>query len=648
MSGRLCQGVGPDERRLLLRTRPLPGRETIRGYLLRAAGTNVIEGMSRLCPGSRFAMHLDCKGADLDRIGAVTGATRDELEAVRQSRVPGRKHRVRFGTAGPVKISELDARCAKICPECVARDGVVERAWELRMFLVCPSHKRFLVTSCPACSKALDWGRPEAALCRCGADLAQVRGMPVQDEVLLHLHSRLLRLSRGKPSGDQPTLGSVMVATETLAFLIAQRREITGDVQSGLRTKLSKDRPADLAADISAVAPIMLEWPTEFHRWLRAIRREDPERMSLQSDFGTTFAQMKQVLPKAEVGFLHEEAGSFLAENWPTARPYRRVVGLKHAPVVKPLLLERQAAANLLGVHWKTIAILVQEGTLPGRRRRMGSNYTTDLIERSAIEALAVRAANSLDATMASRRLGTTTKIAVRLRRAGLLPAVRLPIGNRIRFRFEEASLQEFASRLEARVADIPLPSDTRFISLAELSASRAQGTVPLVSSLLSGDGPPLARLSDGQAPLFLRLGLTRSNALELRATFSRGLPVREMRDLLEVHEVAGLLCVRTSVVSALVSAGFFGAPPRNGKLEARTIARRAVTAFLNEYRLTGHLAQRRRIRMEPMTRHLVERGLTPISLGISEQPFQAVWRVHALRSEGVRVHPVRKSPDPE
>ncbi|MCO6415789.1 TniQ family protein [Siccirubricoccus sp. KC 17139] len=643
MSGGLRRGVRPDERRLLLQTRPLPGRETIRGYLLRAAETNVVGGISKLCPGSRFAMQLGCKGADLRRIGAVTGATEDELEAVRQSRVPGRRRRVRFGTAGPVRIGELDARGASICPECVMRDGVVERAWELRLFLVCPEHKRFLVNCCPTCGQTLDWGRPEAALCRCGADLAQARGKPVQDGVLLDLHARLLSLSRGKSGGDQPTLGSLMVATELLAFLIAHERETPGDVQSWRRTQLTKDLPADVATDVSIVAPIMLEWPVRFRCWLAARRQEDPARMTVRTEFGQTFSRIMQVLPRADFGFLHEEVLSYLAENWPSARPYRRPADFKQEFPARPLFLDRQGAAKLLGVSHKAIATLVQNGTLPGRRRRKGSR-ATELIERSEVEALALRAANSLDAAAAGSFLGTTANLVLRLRRAGILPAVRLPIGNRILFRFEDVCLREFVSRLEARETDAPIPADTPLISLAELAASRMYKAVPLMRQLLGGESPSLSRMSDGQAPPFLRLGVTKASSFWLRANFIRRQVAGETGQLLGVREIAKLLSTRTEVVGALVGAALFAAPIQNGRLEARSITYSAVRAFLKEYRLTGHLAQHRRVRMEPMTRHLVERGLTPIPLGISKQPFQAVWRVQELRSAGVHVHPVGKA----
>ena len=76
--------------------------------------------------------------------------------------------------AGPFLRHFRDRRL--VCPDCLSESLHHRAVWDLSFFSACPSHRREMVSSCPACDRPLAWNCGELNGCACGrSDLRLVR-----------------------------------------------------------------------------------------------------------------------------------------------------------------------------------------------------------------------------------------------------------------------------------------------------------------------------------------------------------------------------------------------------------------------------------------------------------------------------------------
>ncbi len=70
----------------------------------------------------------------------------------------------------------INAKTARICPECILENGYISQFWYLRHAVACPLHARIAINTCPDCGRELSWCRPGLLTCACGHDLSKGRG----------------------------------------------------------------------------------------------------------------------------------------------------------------------------------------------------------------------------------------------------------------------------------------------------------------------------------------------------------------------------------------------------------------------------------------------------------------------------------------
>lgn len=165
----------------LLRPRPL-STESLRGFFSRLAAVNLVPR---------------CFWPLMSRLEVLTeltvGYTGDDgIDAVAlHHRIASHRHRqaIQLGHETLLHSCVLMLH-RRVCPECLADDGVSRMEWEVKECVACPRHRCMLVTKCPSCERHLTWTSSEIATCSCGQSLTEIIAQPApSSEVWL---SRLL------------------------------------------------------------------------------------------------------------------------------------------------------------------------------------------------------------------------------------------------------------------------------------------------------------------------------------------------------------------------------------------------------------------------------------------------------------------------
>jgi hypothetical protein len=45
----------------------------------------------------------------------------------------------------------------RVCPACLAEDGIARMEWEVKACMACPRHRCMLLSKCPSCARHLCW-----------------------------------------------------------------------------------------------------------------------------------------------------------------------------------------------------------------------------------------------------------------------------------------------------------------------------------------------------------------------------------------------------------------------------------------------------------------------------------------------------------
>lgn len=168
----------------------------------------------------------------------------------------------------------LNIKSAKICPECILENGMIESFWDLKHAFACPVHQRMAVTACPACKKNLSCFRKGLLTCSCGQDLSKLRGDLVENLSVL----ALLDLVRSKFQGiklNKDLLIERGYSIEDLEPLsLPTLLGIINRFEQGRKRKTTFNVPDGVSKSVHAVkltAGIFERWPQGFYDYLEGL-----------------------------------------------------------------------------------------------------------------------------------------------------------------------------------------------------------------------------------------------------------------------------------------------------------------------------------------------------------------------------------------
>lgn len=259
---------------LLARTPAPKPLESLYGYVLRVSQANGYESPWQIFRYAGLQQNKLLKtttpAAPLAR---VVGHPVEALQKLAWPRCANGEAGNREDTEMPHMRRHLDITTPKICPKCIAENGFIEAAWDLKIMLGCPIHGVSLVTHCPGCSKPLTWFRPGMAVCRCGTNLATD-----MHQAALQPRSRaLLSIVRNalygdlSPSGDTMGMPHSEMAGLHFIDLLALLQRLRLFVTKRNISSASMSMMPYTFDELDAIAGAFENWPHGFHEMLRGV-----------------------------------------------------------------------------------------------------------------------------------------------------------------------------------------------------------------------------------------------------------------------------------------------------------------------------------------------------------------------------------------
>jgi hypothetical protein len=553
---------------------------------------------------------------DADVASRVLGAGADTIAAAAFWPVPDRRGLVGMGGHHLPAALVLPAR-KRICPACLAGDGIARQFWQLLPAVACAEHGSLLMDECPACHRPFDFRDVPLAGCRCGwrsanAPLREASSPIVRVTAFLH---RVARAEEAR-EGEAPVVG--IGAAMRLTWLAAGAGE-----EDGWRAlHMSKPSVAGTAALVGAAAPVLLQWPDGLHQWLADRRRDVEGRIGMRAEFGAWSARLSNVLRVPGCEAVAEEARCWLARDW-GRRTLKPSSFLARRDTESTPLTMREAA-DRLGVAPVAITRMIADGRLDADSRAMGRR-TMRRIRPEEVERAVEAAAAMLDARSASKVVGISEGMIERLGRAGVLRAEAVSVGGRRTMRYGRPTLEAFAGRLAGVATEGGGPADP--VRLTDLPARRQVSTLTVLNRVLEGDLRCFRVPAPGDERILAAFAVSAEDALLAPGRETGGISVRE---------AAKAIGVNVRMVPILVAHGCLSAvPERSGRrgVDKRGVASASVKSFPRCYVMTSEIARSRGTSTRAAISALLSAGMRPVVVADSARGISAVWRREDVRA---------------
>lgn len=227
MKGKAC--FHANRAPLVVTPRP-SSRETAIGYALRLAEANGYASPAVFLPDEEsFAEARVLRGgraAALARLALLDEKTASRLE------IGGTGHVYRL-LGHVVHATDVSIYHHRICPTCIANDGIYDASWHLRLVTHCPVHRSKLVGSCSQCGRGLCINRRGPGRCKCGA----VVEVPADEEqcssdtaaLLQAIRSRLFDNEKSAPFPDKLAVLQDVGLPSLLTLLRKLHRYVKGE-----------------------------------------------------------------------------------------------------------------------------------------------------------------------------------------------------------------------------------------------------------------------------------------------------------------------------------------------------------------------------------------------------------------------------------
>ena len=279
-----------------------------------------------------------------------------------------------------IPSSCINIKSAKICPECILENHHVDGFWDMKHAMVCPVHKRAVISACPMCNKPLSWHRQGLLTCSCGHDLSELRGDLIEDDSILNimtlikgkLHGNILNNSRFIDAGF-PLLELNNISLSTLLRIInrfeqGSKRKTIFNVQHGV--------PPELNA-LKIASGFLSRWPHGLYDYLENLPKDTRHAnkatsFNLHSQFHRFYGSFfRSGFPENDIAFLRKAFVSFGNERWQKngfidIRVSNRVETSRNIVGINGL-------AKYLGVMPPTAIKYVKDGLIKGKPLTSGS-----------------------------------------------------------------------------------------------------------------------------------------------------------------------------------------------------------------------------------------------------------------------------------
>jgi TniQ len=361
----------------LLPVRPRPrATESGFGYMVRLMEKNGFPLSSRARGLLRVGSDFTAWGLrfPIVRFYKLLGAHREELERISYVDGPstktggrGIKTRENFkilghslgSTCGDVHRAESPA----LCPECVKENGFIDALFDLRAVIACPTHRTYVVRTCPKCQHPMKWTRRGLLKCRCGGSFAETEGVRAPLD-LIQLMSVIKAKLHGEPLEEAALQAQFPKDLLEKMSLVSMIRFVSLLGKMNLEIG-GKDAATDEEILRSAGA-VLRNWPVGFYEFLERIGRrpaEAKERSHYIREQFSVFLEPTLRLLKRDPAreLLRAEFYRFARQNWSFFHDRRG----RHGEGKRYVSID--AFAKMIGEGIATARRLVDEGLVSAK-----------------------------------------------------------------------------------------------------------------------------------------------------------------------------------------------------------------------------------------------------------------------------------------
>lgn len=361
---------------------PMPG-ESLMGLILRTSEVNGYESPSMILRYAGLSENeIRSVRPPLDKLSQLYARKLVEFSPVAGSTlVKNKTGRRQWQVMNHlIPSSCINIKSAKICPECILENHHVDGFWDLKHAMVCPAHKRAVISVCPKCNKQLSWHRQGLLTCSCGHDLSELRGSLIEDNSILNI----MELIKGKLQGNIlhnsrlidagfPLEELNNISLSTLLRIInrfeqGSKRKTIFNVQHGV--------PPELNA-LKIASGFLGRWPHGLYDYLENLPKDTRHAnkatsFNLHSQFHRFYGSFfRSGFPENEIAFLRKAFVSFGNERWQKngfidIRVSNRVETSRNIVGISGL-------AKYLGVMPPTAIKYVKDGLIKGEPLTSGS-----------------------------------------------------------------------------------------------------------------------------------------------------------------------------------------------------------------------------------------------------------------------------------
>lgn len=604
----------PDGR--VVHTPPAKTREGLLGYVLRVSEENGYDS-----PWHIFALAGMSQGQmttttlPIDKLSKVIGRSVQELARLPWQCCPNGDPVPSMSEGRPQLLRHLLLKYPRICPHCIAENGVIDAAWDLRIMLACPKHGVPMVDRCPACHRKLTWFRRGLDRCRCGHRLAagERSTFPQHTFDLLQVIYDTLH---GLPTNPTPPSGipasdlQRMGIDDLLKLLTKVGNAIVGDEPRGKYAAYDPDRLVRLSG-------VFEDWPRQFHRFLRTIdSTPNQATMGLARRFGCFYSGLvaAKSIAKEKMVFFRAAFGQYASNDGvtpgadprffltPTKWRALREQGLSPAQI---RLQTKGAGAPINVVNCTELAQRLGVRPITARRwvelglfglERQGILASGQTIYKTPITLPRKVTAGAMDVRRAAKYLGIPVSMLTRLRRDGYYRVDHL---GAYQVQFNQLDLNrlrtDFLIRAPKTLSALP-EGHVTLTAFFRMKLYGVENKYQIVRSILDGSLIPAGCLGDRIGDLVI--------ANESIEAFREDTAVH---DDIPASRAANLLECDPSICVALVARGELQGIYHGRFLYVTT---RSVEAFRARYVSCVSIAKRLSSSSRHVTRLLSNRGI--------------------------------------
>lgn len=159
---------------LLVRTPGIKPDESFRGYFLRLAEANGYDSQAKIFTLANInkCYHPNPTLENTIKLERFLGHGNSHL----RQNCNRRGDKSHFSVMGLQFHTSVFRKNSAICPDCIKEFGYIPAFADLKSIRCCPAHRKWLIDTCPACSKSIPWFRPGLQICTCGTALSHQSG----------------------------------------------------------------------------------------------------------------------------------------------------------------------------------------------------------------------------------------------------------------------------------------------------------------------------------------------------------------------------------------------------------------------------------------------------------------------------------------